>query len=387
MRTVKITSPLSLVFIISTLAGCAVHFYLAQQHIVMKYTMEEGSALCNMSDFLSCGPAIVSSYSELFGIPLAFFGFFTNLLILYFTLKVLVFGEVENAHRSAGVAMSFATFSFLVSIVMAGISLFMLKSLCPFCTAAYIFSFITLATCYVITKPVCKGASSDVLKPLVLAFAFMGIASVASAKVVMNKYTSKDIREFSQLRIQQWDAESPKTIDPVEPLKLGPDSAKMKIVEYADFLCPHCKTAYGKLHTFAKAHPDVQILFQSFPLDGCSGSAENPGLRCQLAMAAFCAQKENKGWDAHAHFFGNQQSIGESGDIKPAIDGLVAKAGLDAAKLDACMKDADTLDKVKKQLELGKSLGVQGTPTLFINNKAFVGGPHLPTLQEIHQKL
>lgn len=389
MQTRKITHPITLIFIAATAGAAGIHYYLTQQHIQIKYGFGEGSSVCNISDFFNCNTSIVSSYSEIFGIPLAIFGLFTNLVILYFTLKSLVQSSEEKQQNSASVALTFSGVAAVASLVMAGISLLVLKSLCPFCTAAYILSFITLGTCFSLFKPTLKGLDfTRSLRSLLLASVFVAVGSFAYGKINLQKYTSKEIQELSQLKLDQWKKEAASTIDIVEPLTFGPDAAKMKIVEYADFLCPHCKVAYNKLHTLAKTNTDIQIIFQSFPLDGCSGPAENPGLRCQLAMAAYCSQQiAGKGWRAHEYIFGSQEEIAESGSITSTIEKLSSSIGIDTAKIESCMKDTKTLDVVKKQVEGGKKVGVEGTPTLFINNKRFMGAPHLPLLIDIYKNI
>jgi protein-disulfide isomerase/uncharacterized membrane protein len=385
MQTRKITSPLSLIFLLSTLAGMAIHFYLTNQHIDLKYGIGEGSAMCNMSEYFSCGTAIVSKYSELFGIPLAVFGLFTNMAILFFGLKVLLF-KGASTKSSATTVLALSVFSVLASFVMAGISFFVLKSLCPFCTMAYVCSIITLATAYAITKPV-LGKLAGEWKALLIAGTFILVGSFAYGQISLSEFNKKDVKEFLSLQLAEWDKTPVTPPELVEPLKYGPDLAKMKIIEYADFLCPHCRVAYGKLHTFAKANPGVQILFQPFPLDGCSGPDDNPGLRCQLAMAAYCAEKQSKGWPAQEYLFHHQEQIAENGSITWAIENMSTNIKADRAQIDACMKESGTLATIKKQMEGGKKLGIEGTPTIYVNDRKFRGAMHLPLLIDLYNKI
>lgn len=384
----KISDPSSILLILSTLGSFGIHFYLTQQHILTKYTPLESGALCNISDFLNCGTSIISPYSEIAGIPLAIFGALMNLLIFFFAIKVLLAPYSSRAENNASVALTLSIISAITSVIMACISLFILKSLCPFCTAAYVLSFITLITCYrVIDHVSVRGFNTAALKPLAMALLFLGVASFATGKVILRKFTSPDMQEISQLIIERWSASPVQEIAPVEPLKFGPDNAKMTIIEYSDFLCPHCKMAYPKLHTFAKAKGDVQVIFQSYPLDGCDGPTESPGYRCQLAMASYCAQKSGKGWEAQDIIFKNQEDLADTSDISVAIGKISAGTGLSQESLQACLKEATTYETIKKQLELGKSLGIEGTPTLFINNKKFGAGVQIPILDAIHSKL
>lgn len=388
MQTRKITSPLSLIFILSTLAAMGIHYYLIGQHIDLKYGLGETSSMCNVSAFFNCDNSIISPYSEIFGIPLAIFGFFTSLIILFYGVKALLFTQSENRSASASVALTFSGVSAVASVIMALISLFVLKSLCPFCTVAYVLSFITLGSALTLLKPLRPEIKGRALKSLAVAAVVILVGSVAVGKMKTQPFNNSEIQEIISLSIQKWKNETPTPVDLVEPLKYGPDMAKMKIVEFADFLCPHCRVAYNKLHTLAKTQGDIQVIFQPFPLDGCAGSAENPGLRCQLAMTAHCSEQvAKKGWESHEYLFRHQQEIAENGSITSAIEKLSQAIGADKAQLEACVNDAKTLDIVKRQLEVGKKLGIQGTPTVYINDKKFQGPLHLPLLIDLYKNI
>lgn len=387
MDSSKITSRSSALTLVSALAAVGVHLYLTQQHIITKYTLAEGSQLCNINSFLNCSTSIVSSFSEVMGTPLSIFGLITQLLILFFFTKAFLTDDSQEKQSSLTVAFLLAVFSVIASLVMGAISIFIVGSLCPFCTVAYALSILTLlGTWFSVRK---KGISSMpvVFKPLLVAAVILGAGGWATGAITLQKYRHKDFNQMTQLRIQNWLSQSEKTIALVAPQKFGPDSAKMKIVEFADFLCSHCKMAFPKLHTFAKAQGDVQILFQSWPLDGCAGTAENPGRRCELAKISYCANLQDKGNEAQEYIFAMQEILAGLPDLKTEIAIMNQKLSLDETKIQSCLADPKTLADIKAQIELGKSLGIKGTPTLFINNKLFQGGPHIPTLQEIYKKI
>ncbi len=383
MQTRKITSPASLTFLLSSLASIGIHYYLTNQHINLKYGLGETSAICNISDKFSCDTAIISSYSEVFGIPLSIFGMFLNMVILFYGVKALLFAEPKN---NASTTLTFTVLSAVGSVIMALISVAVLKSLCPFCTMAYVLSFVMLAAGLKIFKPLITDWNGFI-KPFAIASVFVLVGSFVYSKMVLQDFNSKEVRELLALQMSEWEKAPATPPEVTEPLKYGPDLAKMKIVEYADFLCPHCRVAYNKLHTFAKTHPQAQVIFQPFPLDGCSGTPENPGLRCQLAMAAHCSAKQNKGWEAHEYLFHHQEQIASHGSITETVAQLSAATQINKEQLEACVKDVATLEVIKKQLEGGKKLGIEGTPSIYINDKKFRGAMHLPLLTDIYNKL
>lgn len=387
MDSSKITSRSSILTFVSSLAAIGVHFYLTQQHIITKYTMGESSPLCNINSFFNCGTSIVSSFSEFLGTPLSIFGIVTQLLILFFFTKVFLSDSTEERQKNLTIAFALAVFSLGASLVMGGISVFILGSICPFCTVAYVLSALTLIGLWSFGAPRSLQISAATVKSLSVALVILVAGGWATGQVTLNKYKHKDFDQMTQLRIQTWLSQTEKKIDLVAPQKFGPDNASMKIVEFADFLCSHCKMAFPKLHTFAKAQGDVQILFQNWPLDGCSGSVENPGRRCDLAKLSQCADQQGKGNEAQEYIFAMQEIFAELSDLKPEILVMSQKLSLDNIKITSCMADPKTLSDVKAQVELGKTLGLEGTPTMFINNKLFQGGAHIPTLQEIYKKI
>ncbi|MFX8778144.1 DsbA family protein, partial [Acinetobacter baumannii] len=76
--------------------------------------------------------------------------------------------------------------------------------------------------------------------------------------------------------------------------------ATVTIVEFADFLCPHCKSAATSLDAFINNNPNAKLVFKTFPLDGkCNKGMQHQGdgVRCQLAAAPVCADQMNQsGW-------------------------------------------------------------------------------------------
>lgn len=388
MDSSKITQKTSLLTIFSLLASVGVHLYLLQQHVLTKYTMGEASSLCNINSFLNCGSSIASSYSEFLGTPLSLFAIVTLLVTLFFFIKAFLSETKQEQNNNISLAFCLSLFTVAASLVMGTISLFLLKSLCPFCTVAYALSLITLFGIWKTFRPNSKTTDLiNLAKPLLVSGLLIVSLGWASGKVFLRKYKHPDFDQITLLQIQQWSSQTEKTINLVAPQKFGPDSAKMKIVEFADFLCPHCKFAYSKLHTFAKANGDVQIIFQTFPLDGCAPVGDSVGRRCELAKVSYCANQQDKGDEAQGYIFAMQEIFGELPELKPEIEVMNQKLSLNSENMTACLTNPQTLADIKSQIELGKSLGIEGTPTIFINNKLFPGGAHIPALQEVYKKI
>jgi protein-disulfide isomerase len=383
MSTSKFKISTSL-FFLSIASALGIHAYLISEHISVKYSYNEGSSICNLSETVNCATTIMSNYSELFGVPLAVFGFVMGLFTFFFALKGLFLDQ--DPKKSMAITVGLSIISVVASVVMGLISIFVLKSICPFCTMAYALSFITLFTALQWTNGFTTTTAAEYGKNIALQLVAIGAVGFIAGKIVLAPYNSSERTEMTRLIVNDWASKPPQEILLVDPLVLGPDSASMKILEFSDFLCPHCKHALPKLHAFVKHNKDVQIIFQNFPLDNCAGPADSPGRRCDLAKIAYCSQKQNRGWEAQEYLFSTQENLYNVTDLDAELPQIASVVQLDLEVLKKCVKAPETLTTVKAQQELGKKLGVEGTPALFINNKKFPSvGPEVNILQEIYK--
>lgn len=385
MSTSKFKVSTSLLFA-SALAAMGVHAYLLSQHIEVKYSANEGSAICNISDTINCTHTILSNYSEFFGVPIAVFGFVTNLLILIFALKGTFLDQ--DPKKSMALTISLSLFAVGASVVMGLISIFAVKSICPFCTMAYILSFVTLFSALQLTANFQLAMLFQYSKSIAIQLILVLVLGYVGGKVTLASYHSSEKQEIGQLVVAEWMSKSKQDINPIEPVKIGPDSASMKIVEFSDFLCPHCKHALPSLHKFLSSNKDVQLIFQNFPLDNCTGAENQPLLRCDLAKVAVCAQKQNKGKEAQDFLFDNQNEFYQAANIDNELNRIATHLGINENDLRTCIKNPETLKTVKAQLALGTQIGVKGTPALFINGKSLPAvAPEAFILQDIYNKI
>jgi protein-disulfide isomerase len=140
----------------------------------------------------------------------------------------------------------------------------------------------------------------------------------------------------------------------------GPDSAPITLVEFADFECPFCAMEAPVLEKMWQAHQDqVRFVYKYFPL-----SAHVHGE--PAARAAIAAANQGKFWEMHDKLFANRDHL-EGADI----DSYAKDLGLDLAKFHADMQAQATTDRIDRDKKLGESVGVQGTPSIFINGREF----------------
>ncbi len=150
----------------------------------------------------------------------------------------------------------------------------------------------------------------------------------------------------------------------------GPLGARVTIVEYGDFQCPFCGRAYATLENqVLKEYGDkVRFVFKNFPLSAIHPWAED------AAIASRCAfqQDHDKFWPVYRGLFERQAEITRD-TFQATATALAAQSGLDAGQFATCLDDKATLDAVKVDQAEATSLGVNSTPTFFINGRRLTG--------------
>ncbi len=150
----------------------------------------------------------------------------------------------------------------------------------------------------------------------------------------------------------------------------GPANAPVTIVEYADLECPHCAVIQQFLEKdlLPKYGSRVRLVFKEFPLYTVHPWA------VQAAVADECAFQINPAdfLPYRSLIFQNQSSI-KTETLRQQLLDFGAQAGLDRQKLAACYDAKAALPRVKADFLEGQKLGVNTTPTLFVNGKMVVG--------------
>lgn len=163
-------------------------------------------------------------------------------------------------------------------------------------------------------------------------------------------------------------------LKPADGPTLGAQAPVIEIVEFSDLECPHCKKAAPILERVVADFPQVQLRFQQFPLP-----ATMHPWALKAAQYADCAAREKKDvfWKFINAIFDNQGSIAAvTADDK--LKELATGVGLDANKIATCAAAPETEASVNKSLQLGQSLDVNQTPTVFINGRRVLSIGDIP---------
>ena len=143
----------------------------------------------------------------------------------------------------------------------------------------------------------------------------------------------------------------------------GPAEAPVEIVEFSDLQCPHCKAAQPTVEKLLAEEPQAHFVFENFPLPSHNWAFK-------AASYADCIGRQNNAafWKFVKDVYDAQENItAQNADEK--LGGLAGGAGADAKATTACAATAQTKARVEQSIALGKAVGVQGTPTLFVNGR------------------
>ena len=148
----------------------------------------------------------------------------------------------------------------------------------------------------------------------------------------------------------------------------GNPQAHVKIVEFIDFQCPACAYGINFLKTFIEKHPqDVYLQVRYFPLTNMHRHA------MISALYSECAARQGKFWALDDLMIPQQQQWAQLISPEPIFRAMAQQAGINLDQLDTCLASDSARKVINDEKSLGQSLGINSTPTYFINNKMVVG--------------
>lgn len=144
---------------------------------------------------------------------------------------------------------------------------------------------------------------------------------------------------------------------------LGPDDAPVRLVEYGDFQCPHCRAAHFYLkNVLATMGDEVRFVFRHMPLTQIHPMAQ------AAAEAAEAAGAQGRFWPMHDAIYENQDLLGPQ-----LLARLGQRLGLDMQRFSDDMQSHRCLPKVKEDFMSAVRSGAAGTPSYFINGEPYEG--------------
>lgn len=150
---------------------------------------------------------------------------------------------------------------------------------------------------------------------------------------------------------------------------LGNKDAKVLVVEWADFQCPFCRRFFDEVEPQIKKNyidtGKIRFAFRDFAFLGTESN--------DAANAARCAADQNKFWEFHDYLYSHQGQENSGTFSKDNLKQFGAALGLNTGKFNSCIDNDTHAKEVSDDVAAGRSAGVSGTPTSFVNGTQLVG--------------
>lgn len=384
--------------------GIGLSYYSLTHHLALKFG-EASNFGCNINDVFSCDKVAESKYSEIFGIPLGVYGmgFFGSLLVLLLT-------SVFKPEHEKDVIPFYKYLVFLggaASIGLFILSKFVVDALCPTCIGVYAVSIAQVLMVIFVDSPLEKGVKPTsknlyngatyagvVLFGVIAIYQFVKPTSHDNPNRMAHVMSDEEKAGGNTAQTQSMLAEKIHDIKLSksaysglgEDYRMGADDAKVVIHEFADYQCPACQRITETLQIIKQEFGSkVLIVYRNYPLD----EACNSGIKgkfheyaCEAAVITRCAGRLGKFWPLYYQVFSNQADINSDNLVKWAKG-----FGLSEGVINECKNSKDILAKIKDDISVANGLGVDSTPTLFINGRKFIANPTYQNLRYQIEKL
>ncbi len=157
---------------------------------------------------------------------------------------------------------------------------------------------------------------------------------------------------------------------------IGPANAPITLVEFADFQCPFCREWEQQTYQpLLQAYPGkIRFVYRDFPLTSIHPNA------MPAAEAAQCANEQGKFWAFHDKLFGSDTLSDDT--YKQYAQDL----GLDMTKFNDCYTNHKYASAIQTDMDFANNLGINSTPTFFINGLAVIGAQPLSSFTSVIDK-
>ena len=151
--------------------------------------------------------------------------------------------------------------------------------------------------------------------------------------------------------------------------RYGPADAAVKVVEFTDILCGHCRALLAALDGLKKAVPAANLSIEPryFPLDSeCNkkvARSSGDGIRCLGAKAQICLEGSPQYWSLRSEMFENQTALGKEMILQ------IASKGMPMSKLEACLAAPQTQARIDEDVAYASLFNPEGTPIVILNGR------------------
>ena len=377
-----------ILIVLLALIGLALSIELCVVYYNANFAVDAAPSICAINDMMDCDSVAKTSYSQFLGVPLSLWGVILYIFFLFMSFvdkikNIRFLGFLEVFKNPASYIFCIALFSFIMSMILGGISVFKINSICIFCFMTY---FIDLLIA-IISKT--KGIS--ILKEVKISINDF-IEAIKVKKYAISFVVVMSIFAGILLFTYQTNILSPQTAEQIEMKKyfknydsitdgntMGPKEADVIIHEYIDYNCGGCFLANLYLHRIVMEFENVKVIQHNVPLErACNHNMQHEGHKnsCIKSKYALAAAKQNMYWQMSDILF--EQSPENEKEI-------IEKARLldfDIKKLKEDANSEKIAEELQESIKEADSKGITGTPTFLIGMRKIMGIGSYPALKQ-----
>lgn len=338
-------------------------------------------SFCNINDFVDCDSVARTPSAQFLGIPLAYWGIFFYLTVLFLTVvdklkkcKFLKFLEVFKEPKAY--ISTLGTVAFICSMVLLCVSLFKIHKICILCMVTYLIDFVIalvasdgkgkniLLNCKTTFLDFIDGVKKYTKTFIVLLLLFSGFLAYSGITLnfVPHIKKSKDITKYRKIKHNPYR---------ITGNILGNPKGELVIELYSDYVCPICYVNNIMLHQAAKEYSNIKVIHHNLPFDKECNSYITVNMHpkaCFMSKAAIAAGNQGNYWGMSSLLYEKQPKNIEQLDL------LVEQLGLDKENFYKDMKANSTLEELNAEIKAAtEDKDIDATPTMYINGEKLVG--------------
>lgn len=338
------------------LSGEAIAIYLTYAHDRVHRDVGWASA-CSVSAVVNCDVALTSPYAVAGGIPLSLWGAWFYAMLIVALVPALLPNSRTSRYFPALAFFGATAVGVGVSISLAVLSMFVLRSVCILCMSLYLVNVLLMVVASYAgseSGELAHGGWRAVwINGFLRALVATGLLLLPLMRFLYSKYSPGGSDVCQTL---------------AETQRQAPGLA-ITIEVYSDFQCPYCRKLDRQLQELT-SRSGVRVMQQHYPLESnCNANVTttwHPGA-CLQARAAICAEAFGAASEMRQRLFSEAPS-----SLKRVVE-LAAITGLDGSTFEACVMADAVFERLKASIERGRAVGVNATPTLIINGRRHVG--------------
>lgn len=370
------------------LLGFVLSLYLTIQHTRLQSGIQDSASFCSLGSLWDCDRINANPFSSIGGVPLASWG--SVLYACLFILSLVARPKTKAFPTLQRIGAELSCLGLLFDLFLLYVQISAIRSLCILCLMTYgaTFGYFYCATRLLYPEtPFLRAGfysvwiSKDYLKlwsvrKKLLVVALLTLASgfaIYHLPAVVRSESQSDTENRKRMVeqfFQNWQKMPAKKIQALSTDGvLGNSAARVQMVLFSDFECPHCRRAAFAFHTLSKTRIEsFHLIFKHYPLDSSCNAALSHPLHphsCRLARLAVCAQEKGRFWEFHDNvFFHSVDILKSSQAFEDSLKGLFT-----TEEIAHCVNSEKSCNAVVENIHEGNELSITGTPALFVNGR------------------